>query len=120
MEPQIQDINNNEREEEDIIIEKCFMCKMEFTYLEYHRHYYDCRRKNTIRAINLQKNKTYINNGKAYMISAVEHVRKKRMNGEVLSIIVKLYCDEDKTSIKMAFTWDKRFMVDENNNIIIP
>lgn len=78
MKPQPQDINNNnereennKREEEDIKPQKCFMCNIEFTYLEYHRHYYDCRRKNTIRAIDLQKNKTYINNGKAYIISAV-------------------------------------------------
>ena len=56
-----------------------------------------------------------------YTISDIEHVfrRNQRRYSEVNSIIVRLYCDEDQTSIRTAFRGDSRFRVDENNYIII-
>jgi hypothetical protein len=101
---------------------KCIICKMEIESIEYHRHHYDdCRRKNTIRAINIRMNQTYIKDGKKYRISNKGHVfrRGARRCGEVNAIIVELYCDEDQTSFRTAFRWDTRFIVDENKNIII-
>ena len=55
------------------------------------------------------------------MISEIERVfrRNNRISGEVTAVIVRLYCDEDKTSIKLAFSHDERFWIDENNCIVI-
>ena len=102
---------------------KCIICKIEIDSLEYHRHHYDdCRRKNTIRALDIRRNQTYIKDGKKYRISDIERVfrRPPRLkSSEVNAIIVRLYCEEDQTSFRTAFSWDIRFVVDENKNIII-
>ena len=101
---------------------KCFICQMEINRLGYSNHYFDCRRKNTIRALDVRRNQTYIKDGKKYRISEIEHVfrRGNHRAREVNALIVQLYCDEDQTSIRMAFRWDRRFIVDKNNNILIP
>jgi len=115
-------IEEAQQKEEDEKIIKCFICQMEIDRLEYYRNHYDeCRRKNTIRALSVRRNRTYIKDGKKYSISDIEHVfrRGNRRTGEVNAIIVKLYCDEDQTSIRTAFRWDKRFIVDKDNYIII-
>jgi len=109
-----------ENEDEKII--KCFICQMEIDRLEYYRNHYDeCRRKNTIHALDVRRKQTYIKDGKKYRILDIERVfrRGNRRSSEVNAIIVKLYCDEDQTSIRMGFRWDKRFIIDENNYIII-
>ncbi len=58
-----------------------------------------------------------------YVISDIDRVvRRHRDRGRcspVNYIFVRLYCDEDQTSIRHAFSWDRRFRLDENNHIII-
>jgi acyl-CoA synthetase (AMP-forming)/AMP-acid ligase II len=62
-----------ENEDEKII--KCFICQMEIDRLEYYRNHYDeCRRKNTIRALDNRRKQTYIKDGKKYRILDIERV----------------------------------------------
>ena len=115
--------NKNEYEniEEDKKIYKCCLwCQVEFISSEFWKHYDNCKRKNSISEIDIRRNQTYIKDGKKYRISDIERVfRRNRRLGEVNAIIVRLYCDEDQTSIRHAFRHDGRFKVDENNHIII-
>jgi hypothetical protein len=110
----------NDEENEKII--KCFMCQMDILRVDYYRnHYEDCRRKNTIRSLDVRRNQTYIKDGKMYKILDIVHVYR-RGGGRFSQInhkIVELYCEEDQSKIRMAFRWDKRFVVDKNNCIII-
>ena len=113
---------NEPPKSEVVELQTCPGCRIEFTKKsELWRHFFDCRRKNSIRAIDVRKKQPYIRNGKKYMISEIERVfrRNNRISGEVTAVIVRLYCDEDKTSIKLAFSHDERFWIDENNCIVI-
>jgi hypothetical protein len=65
-----------ENEDEKII--KCFICQMEIDRLEYYRNHYDeCRRKNTIRALDIRRKQTYIKDGKKYRILDIERVFRR-------------------------------------------
>ena len=98
--------------EENEKLKKCLLCEMDFSFTDYCDHYSDCREKNTVSAIDIRRNQTYIMNGKSYTVSGVE-------KDGVHSKIVKLYCHEDKAYFQTIFRWDERFRVDEKNNIII-
>jgi hypothetical protein len=112
---------NPKKEENKKIFRRCSWCEIEFTWSEFWEHHDNCKRKNSISQIDIRRNQKYIKNGKMYTISDIEHVfrRNKHRSSQVNSIIVRLYCDEDQTSIRHAFSWDRRFKLDENNHIII-
>ena len=122
METETENIEETQQKEEDEKIIKCFICQMEIDRLEYYRnHYDDCRRKNTIRALDVRRNRTYIKDGKMYKVLDIVHAHRRGGGrfSEINYKIVELYCEEDQSKIRMAFRWDKRFIVDKNNNIII-
>jgi hypothetical protein len=106
-------------EKEEII--QCAWCLVEFAQREFWKHADDCRRQNSILQIDLRRNQKYVKDGKMYTISEIEHVfrRSNHRSGQVNSIIVRLYCDEDQTSIRTAFRSDKRFRIDEHNYIYL-
>jgi hypothetical protein len=112
---------NPNKEENKKIFRRCSWCEIEFTWSEFWEHHDNCKRKNSISQIDIRRNQKYIKNGKMYTISDIEHVfrRNKHRSSQVNSIIVRLYCDEDQTSIRHAFSCDRRFKLDENNHIII-
>lgn len=114
-------VENPKKQEDKKIYKCCLWCENKFTWLEFWEHYDNCKRKKSISQIDIRRNQKYIKNGKMYTISDIEHVfrRNQRRYSEVNSIIVRLYCDEDQTSIRTAFRGDSRFRVDENNYIII-
>jgi hypothetical protein len=99
-------------EKEEII--QCAWCLVEFAQREFWK-------QNSILQIDLRRNQKYVKDGKMYTISDIEHVfrRSNRSSGQVNSIIVRLYCDEDQTSIRTAFRSDKRFRMDEHNYIYL-
>ena len=108
------------KKEEDVqTSKKCLLCEIEFPFPEYYTHYDTCRSKYTIRAIDIRRDKTYIFGGKMYTISAVERIGKRLPGGMPISVIVRLYCKDDQTSIRIAFRHDERFRIDANNCIII-
>jgi dissimilatory sulfite reductase (desulfoviridin) alpha/beta subunit len=108
------------KKEEDVQTSKtCLLCEIEFPFSEYYTHYDKCRSKHTIRAIDIRRDKTYIFGGKMYTISAVERIGKRLPGGMPISVIVRLYCKDDQTSIRFAFRHDERFRIDANNCIII-
>jgi hypothetical protein len=111
---------NPNKEENKKIFRRCSWCEIEFTWTEFWEHHDDCRRKNSISALDIRRNRKYIKNGKMYVVSDIERViRRNRGKGQVNYIFARLYCDEDQTSIMHAFRWDRRFRVDENTHIII-
>ncbi len=109
------------KEEEKNIYKCCLWCEQDFTWTGFWEHYDNCKSKKSISQIDIRRNQKYIKNGKIYKITDIEHVfrRTKHRSSQVNSIIVRLYCDEDQTSIRIAFRHDKSFRVDEKNDIII-
>jgi hypothetical protein len=97
----------------------CACCLNTFILTEWSKHYDLCRSKNTIPAIVLRRNQHYIYDGKKYKISEVDHVYRRNHTRRVNAILVRLYCEEDQTTIRHAFRWDQRFRVDQNNDIWI-
>ena len=97
----------------------CPCCLNTFTLTEWSKHYDPCRSKNPIHALVLRRNQYYIHDGKKYKISEVDHVYRRNNTRRVNAIIVRLYCEEDQTTIRRAFRWDQRFRVDQNNDIWI-
>ena len=112
-----------EKEVSKQIFRRCSWCENELTWSEFWEHHDDCKRKNSISEIDIRRNQKYIKNGKMYVISDIDRVvRRHRDRGrcsQVNYIFARLYCDEDQTSIRHAFIWDRRFRLDENKHIII-
>ena len=73
------DVDINEPPKSEVVeLQTCPGCRTEFTNKsELWRHFFDCRRKNSIRAIDVRKNQPYIRNGKKYMISEIERVFRR-------------------------------------------
>jgi hypothetical protein len=111
------------KEENTKIFRRCSWCEIEFIWSDFWDHHDECRRKNSISEIDIRRNQKYIKNGKMYVISDIDRiVRRHKDRGRcspVNYIFVRLYCDEDQTTIRYAFSWDRRFRVDENKHIII-
>jgi hypothetical protein len=111
------------KEENKRIFKRCTWCEIEFTWSDFWEHHDECKVTNSISALDIHRNRKYIKNGKMYVVSDIERViRRNRDQGRctpVNSIFVRLYCDEDQTSIRYAFNWNRRFRVDENKHIII-
>jgi hypothetical protein len=122
------DINNIESniiyimdiEPHDPNIIKCSYCQTDFALVEFRKHNDQCRETHSIPSLQLRRSQKYIKNGKLYTISNVERVIRRNKNSPTVNYaIVRLHCEEDQTSIVSWFAYNKRFRIDENNNIII-
>ncbi len=111
------------KEEAKKIFRRCSWCENDFTWSEFWEHHDDCKSKNSISEIDIRRNQKYIKNGKMYVISDIDRVVRRHRDrdrcSQVNYIFGRLYCDEDQTSIRHAFSYDRRFRIDENKHIII-